>query len=204
MSGRIRTWLRRGGVAAAVVGALPLVLPAAHAVHAAATTTMAFYSMDESPGATVLVDSSGNGINGTIGADVVTGVQVDGATANRFPLVPTAQPPTHPEHLDRVPDNSLLDPGTSDYAVTVRYRTGKSNRFGSECAPRRSLPHRAEGDAAQELLPEEDREHEDRNDEEWLPDVPMDKERTSQDGHGQEPRPAGRHGDRTREEGEER
>lgn len=114
---------------AAIIGALPLALPVTNVVQAAASTTVAFYSMDEAPAATALADSSGNGRTGTIGADVIKGVQFDGATGHRYPWVPTAQPPTHPEHLDRIPDATSLDPGTSDYAITVRYRT--TENFGN-------------------------------------------------------------------------
>jgi PKD repeat protein len=120
---------RRGGIVALIVASIPLGCFGVDAAHAAATATSAFYSMDEGSSASVLVDSSGRAQHGTIGDEVVRGVQYDGATAHRFPLVPTAQPPTHPEHLDRVPDSTLLDPGTSDYAVTVRYRT--TNPFGN-------------------------------------------------------------------------
>ena len=40
--------------------------------------------MNESSTATVLVDSSGNGLNGDIGPNAVTGATFDGATAHRF------------------------------------------------------------------------------------------------------------------------
>ncbi len=89
---------------------------------AAATTTVAFWSMDEPPGSTTLIDSSGNGHHGSIGAEVQTGVSVSGATAHRFPDGPPSSPPARPEHLERIPDSPLLDPGTSDYAVTIRMR----------------------------------------------------------------------------------
>ena len=89
---------------------------------AAATTTVAFWSMDEPPGATTLIDSSGNGHHGSIGAEVQTGTLVMGSTAHRFPDGPPSAPPARPEHLERIPDSPLLDPGTSDYAVTIRMR----------------------------------------------------------------------------------
>lgn len=98
-------------------------------VSALATTTVALYEMNEPVGSTVLVDSSGNGLNGTIGSEVHPGVVFDGSTAHRYDFLAPDTPPAHPEHLDSVPDSSILDAGTQDYAVTVRYRT--TRKFGN-------------------------------------------------------------------------
>ena len=115
--------LAAGVVVGSLVVVVPLGVGSVPPAGAAATTTVGFWSMDEPAGATTLVDSSGNGQHGTIGAEVVSNVRYDGATAHSYPTVPTAAPPPHPERLDRIPDSTLLDPGTSDYTVTVRYRT---------------------------------------------------------------------------------
>ena len=45
----------------------------------------AFWSMDEPPGSTTLVDSSGKGRNGAIGSDVTLGTLYEGATAPPLP-----------------------------------------------------------------------------------------------------------------------
>ncbi len=111
-------------VAVASLAGLALTTPAT----AAATTTVALYNMSETVRAT-LVDSSGNGLNGTIGAEVGINTSYSGAVGHTFPYLAPNTPPAHPDHLDTVPDNTLLDPGTSDYAVTIRYRTTRS--FGN-------------------------------------------------------------------------
>src|SRR4051794_38930926 len=97
--------------------------------HAVATTNAAFWSMDEVPGATTMLDSSGNGVNGTVGADVQTGATFAGSTGYRFPTISPTNPPARPEHLVRVPNTTRLDPDAGDYSVTIRYRTTRS--FGN-------------------------------------------------------------------------
>jgi PKD repeat protein len=93
-----------------------------------ATKTVALYDMNEPAGSTTLVDSSGNGVNGTSGTNI-KGVVYQGATAHRWPNRTPSDPPPEPQRLDRVKDNVLLDPESQDYAVTVRYRTSK--KFGN-------------------------------------------------------------------------
>lgn len=119
---------RRLGVLLAL--AVPLVgLSAGLPVGAAASTTVALYQMNEPAGSTVLVDSSGNGLNGTIGSEVLEGTVVSGATVHRFPYLQPNTPPAHPGHLDKVPNTSKLDPGTSEFAVTMRVKW--TNNFGN-------------------------------------------------------------------------
>jgi hypothetical protein len=79
--------------------------------------------MDEPAGSQIMQDSSGNGLTGAIGPEVGTAVQVDGGRGYRFTRLEPDTPPTHPRHLVVVPDDSDLDPGTRDFAVTVRLRT---------------------------------------------------------------------------------
>jgi PKD repeat protein len=95
---------------------------------AIADRTVAFYSMDEQSGATLLQDSSGNGHHGAIGADVTPGVLYEGATAQRFAThLPTSG--AHPGHTDTVPAATDLNPGSGDFSIEVRIRTTYS--FGN-------------------------------------------------------------------------
>ena len=98
--------------AAVLVGAMAVQPPAS----AAATVTIALWQMNEAPGSRVLVDSSGNGVNGIIGAEVVlTG------TSHKFGYLKPNTPPAHPEHPDQVTD-ARLNPGTRDYAITLHMK----------------------------------------------------------------------------------
>ncbi|MBI5089944.1 MAG: hypothetical protein HZB15_14070 [Actinobacteria bacterium] len=94
-----------------------------------ADQVVALYDMNESAGSTVLVDSGPNHLNGSSGPNNTKGVTFDGATGHRFKdRSPTALP-AEPERLDTVPENDILDPGTADFAFSVRYRTTK--QFGN-------------------------------------------------------------------------
>jgi hypothetical protein len=100
------------------LGALVLA-PAGQASTAPAAATMiADYEMNEAPGSTVLVDSSGNGFNGTIG----TAVTPDGSTHFFDLRSHTSGTPVTPEHLDTVPSQPGLNPGSGNYAITLRLR----------------------------------------------------------------------------------
>lgn len=120
-----RTLLRAMTVAAlSTVG-----LGGLSAVPAAATTTTVAWELNEPRGATTMLDSSGNEIHGIIGTEVVTGATFDGATGYRFARLKPNTPPAHPEHNVWVPHDERLNPGSDDYSVEVRYRTG--NPFGN-------------------------------------------------------------------------
>jgi hypothetical protein len=111
-------------VTAALAGVLALVMPAN------AATPVANWQMNEAAGARTMVDSSGNGLNGTIGTHVQTGVALSGGgTGYRFPYVKPNTPPADPEHLVTVPSNTRLNPGTGNFAVEFRMRTTHS--FGN-------------------------------------------------------------------------
>ncbi|KUL28933.1 laminin G domain-containing protein [Actinoplanes awajinensis] len=99
------------------------------AAHAAGDGMVAYWAMNESPGANRMSDSSGNGLDGQIGGEVGLGVTTAGATGYRFDRLEPDTPPTHPGHLVVVPDDSALDPGDRDYAVTLRLRT--TGHFGN-------------------------------------------------------------------------
>jgi hypothetical protein len=90
---------------------------------AAASTTLALWQMNEPLGSKTLVDSSGHGINGQIGSEVV----LNGST-HKFPYLKPNTPPAHPGHVDQVSD-SRLNPGTRDYSITLRLRW--TNSFGN-------------------------------------------------------------------------
>lgn len=115
-----------GGALAAVLAGFGAggVVPAA-----GATTTVADWEMNESSGATVMTDSSGHGITGAIGSKVTTGITYSGAKGFRFSYAKPNTPPAQPDKLVVVPDNDLLDPGTSDFVITIRYRT--THGFGN-------------------------------------------------------------------------
>ena len=132
-----RTSIRRRGPATkrvsvtiawmVVAGALSTVLSVVTATPAQALSPvlLADWEMNEPPGAQVMVDSSGNGINGAIGSAVQTGSLVSGATAYSWDHLDSNAPPPKPERLVQV-NNSRLNPGSRDYAVTVRFRTTHS------------------------------------------------------------------------------
>jgi Concanavalin A-like lectin/glucanases superfamily len=90
---------------------------------AATNTTLALWQMNETPGSTVLVDSSGNGINGLIGSEVV----LNGAV-HTFKYLKPNTPPAHPGHPDQV-TNARLNPGALDYSITLRMKW--TNSFGN-------------------------------------------------------------------------
>lgn len=84
---------------------------------AAATQTLALWNMNEKAGSTVLQDSGGHGISGTIGSHVVS----NGAYEN-FPYVPGGDGGlVDPQHLDLI-NSPLLNPGTRDYSITFRLK----------------------------------------------------------------------------------
>jgi hypothetical protein len=94
-------------------------------VNAAATKQLARWEMNEGPSASVMQDSSGRGNHGVIGDDVVSGLSAGGATFYRFPTYrDPATVPLNPERVVQVNDSDL-NPGTRDYAITVKFRTTK-------------------------------------------------------------------------------
>ena len=114
---------------AVVMTAASILTGTSAAANAASNHPVASWRMNESPGARTMADSSGHGLHGSIGREVDTGLRVDGAIGYRFERLPPDTPPTHPQHLITVPDRADLDPGTRDYAVTIRLRT--THKFGN-------------------------------------------------------------------------
>ena len=86
---------------------------------------MADWEMNEPSGATTMGDSSASNLSGSIGSAVVTGVVTNGATGYRW--LGTNKDGYHPERLVTV-NSSLLNPGTSDFVVTIRMLTGAGDQ----------------------------------------------------------------------------
>jgi Laminin G domain len=100
----------------------------ASSAHAAASTVIADWEMNEGPGATSAHDSGPLGLNATVGKVVLTG-QKDGArTFYRFPNgPPNTTPPTTPRLVTE--NSSALNPGTRDFTISFTYRT--THNFGN-------------------------------------------------------------------------
>ncbi|HET6560910.1 MAG TPA: LamG domain-containing protein [Marmoricola sp.] len=105
------------------IGAL-LLVPAGPSA-GTATDEVATWELNDPAGSATMRDSSGHGIHGNVGDEVQTNVRVAGATAYRWTKVNPNQFPAKPERLVTVDDDDL-NPGSGDYAVTVRFRTTHS------------------------------------------------------------------------------
>ena len=126
-SGRVRRARARivAIMATATVLTGIIAVPGASVAGAVATNELAEWQMNEPRGARTMIDSSGNGIHGAIGSDVVTGYTILGATGYNWPHTAPNAPPPRPGRLIQVSD-SRLNPGSRDYAITVRFRTTHS------------------------------------------------------------------------------
>jgi hypothetical protein len=102
-------------------------------VAAKAVTAVASWEMNEPTGATTMLDSSGNGINGNIVASdqITTGFIFDGATGYHWVRKGPNQLPVQPERIIQVPDDDRLEAtdASETYTVQIRFRT-KEN-FGN-------------------------------------------------------------------------
>ncbi len=103
-------------------------VPASAQAAAQSLSSVATWEMNEPSGAATMVDSSGNGLDGTIGSVVRTGTSVDGAVGYRFPFGPPNTTPADTPRLVQV-NNSALNPGNRDFAITIRFRTTRD--FGN-------------------------------------------------------------------------
>ncbi|MFC7528205.1 laminin G domain-containing protein [Actinoplanes sp. GCM10030250] len=90
---------------------------------------VAFWGLNEAPGSTRMIDTSGNGHDGRIGKEVELGIPAGVDGGYRFERLEPDTPPTHPQHLVVVPHSPALNPASNDFAVTVRLRT--TNKFGN-------------------------------------------------------------------------
>ena len=110
-------------VTVALAGALVMAAPANAASFPLATSLQ----MNEGPGASVAVDSSGNGLNGIVGSHVQTGVALTGGgTGYRFPYLRPNTPPADPEHLVTIPHDNRLNPGTARACRLSHSEPGRS------------------------------------------------------------------------------
>lgn len=125
-----RLAVRRMSVAIAwmvLAGVLSTILSVAAAPRANALSPvlLADWEMNEAPGSQVMTDNSGNNITGAIGSAVQVGTFLDGATGYAWDNGSPTAPPPKPERLVQVND-SRLNPGNRDFAITVRFRTTRS------------------------------------------------------------------------------
>jgi Laminin G domain len=116
-----RSALRR----CALIGVVLLFASAFAGVGSAFAATVARWEMNEPAGATMMHDSSGSNLSGTIGSAVRTGVTVGGATGYRWSS--QNKDGRRPERLVRVA-SSRLNPGRGGFAVIVRLRTGSGDQ----------------------------------------------------------------------------
>ena len=114
-------------VAAVIISTVAAVVGTATGAGAAGEAggghTVALYQLNEPAGARTMLDSSGHGLNGVVGSEVLSGVSTSNATGYRFTRLQPDTPPTHPRHLATVASSPALNPGDRDFAVTVRLRT---------------------------------------------------------------------------------
>ncbi len=115
----------QGSIALAVITGFIVAASFAGSAEAAASTTLVDWEMNEPAGATVMLDSGPNHINGAIGHAVTAGTVVSGATGYNWASTQPNQPPTKPERLVQIQDGRL-NAGSRDIAVTIRYRTTHS------------------------------------------------------------------------------
>ncbi|HEX5018630.1 MAG TPA: hypothetical protein VFX15_13720, partial [Actinomycetes bacterium] len=90
--------------------------------NAAQWTPVGNWKLNEPPEATTAIDSSGMGLDATIGSDVNTGLTFKNRTYVNFPSTGAWGPPNH-ERLILVPDNPLLDPEDGIYRIVIAFRT---------------------------------------------------------------------------------
>ncbi len=107
--------------------AVPLLL--ATAGPASASSVVASWAMNEPAGGSVMHDSSGNHLDGRIGAEVHANTVVGGKVGYGFPSLPNGAGPVHPGHLATVPSSARLNPGTGTFSVSVTTRFGADARF---------------------------------------------------------------------------
>lgn len=112
-----------------VLGAVPATMAAPGEVEGAAVVT-ALYQMNEPAGATVMADTSGNGLNGAVDPrGVQTGGTYAGAVGYNWVYRSPTAPPATPERVVQVPDNINLEPGNE--AFTLEFRLRFTNKFGN-------------------------------------------------------------------------
>lgn len=122
----LRTVIGLGALAVVAVpaAAAPAATGAPRAT--AAPVVQVRYDMNEPAEATVMVDSSGNGLDAPVNqAGLDTGVEYDGAVGYSWAFRSPTKPPPAPERVIQVADSPLLDPGSDTFTVEIRYRTDR-------------------------------------------------------------------------------
>jgi hypothetical protein len=111
----------------AVVTSTLIGLGLAAPANAAPTVPLVDWEMNEPAGATTMLDSGPNHINGTLGTSTNfhTGVVAAGATGYSWDAGSPTAPPPKPERLIQIQDGRL-NAGTRDISVTIRYRATHS------------------------------------------------------------------------------
>lgn len=87
----------------------------------AAVVDLPVASWEMGDGSRTLWDSSGNGLHGTVGNAVVPGPTVGGAIGLTFPEWGNSS--VNAQRLVTVPHHEALNPGSGNYAFTVRFHT---------------------------------------------------------------------------------
>jgi len=111
--------LRRCGLLIALL----LIGSASVGVASGFSATIADWEMNEGPNATTMHDSSGSGLNGTIGSAVVTGVVTEGATGYQW--LSANRSGVHTERLIKV-ESARFNPAIADFTVILRFRTAST------------------------------------------------------------------------------
>jgi len=134
MGRRTHAWV--GAVVGAATVTLGMVTPAqADGIVGAALVSSgvtALYEMNEAPGTTVMLDSSGNGNDGVVDpTGVESGGVYDGETGYNWVYRPPTEPPVSPERVVQVPDDPAgsLEPTGQDFTLEVRVRF--TDKFGN-------------------------------------------------------------------------
>jgi hypothetical protein len=98
------------------LAASALLAGAAGSASASADHTIALWEMNER--SRTMYDDSGSGLDGHIGREVERS-----GDFFRFAKLEPDTPPAHPQHVVVVDNARELNPGTRDYAITMRLRT---------------------------------------------------------------------------------
>ena len=93
----------------------------------AASGDIALWELNES-GGSVVVDSSGHGLNLIRGTAVAVGLKEGTTTFHRFPWIAANGTPSASQRLHTIADRDALDPGAGTFAVSLRFRTTTSAR----------------------------------------------------------------------------
>lgn len=127
--GRRRSLLGVVVTSSVMVGGLA-VAPSAGA--ATGDTLVADWELNEPAGSTVMTDSSGNHLDGTISPDAAAnGLTLDGSVYTWSLRSPTAPPPQLPRVVQVVPESDKLDIPDPNVTQTITFRFKTSKPYGN-------------------------------------------------------------------------